>query len=153
MKSFLQFLWAGENPLKTIIIWCIILTSFYLITSFEHLDQKSHVGSHLFTLVIFNIIWNRRIQVSIKINCNEKYQLSNYMWSIVKTLCGSNSACGKHNYKLVLIDIDIFGKVNIACAFYLVMIIIIFYNKIFNIIIWIGSILKNIVLTHNMYFI
>jgi len=35
--------------LKTIIIWCIILTSFYEVTSFEHLDQKSHDGSHILT--------------------------------------------------------------------------------------------------------
>jgi len=35
LKSFLQFLWSGKSPLN------------YLVTSFEHLDQKSHVGSHM----------------------------------------------------------------------------------------------------------
>ena len=35
-----------ENPLKNIKIGCIILTSFYLVTSFKHLDQKSYVGAH-----------------------------------------------------------------------------------------------------------
>ena len=49
LKSFLHFLWACENPLKK--NWCIILTSFYLVTSFEHLDQKSHVGSHILNLL------------------------------------------------------------------------------------------------------
>ena len=49
LKSFLQFLWAGKNPLKNIKIRCIILTSIYFVTPFEHLDQKSHVGSHMLT--------------------------------------------------------------------------------------------------------
>jgi len=32
------------------------LTSFYLVTSFEHLDQKSHVGSYILTKKVS--IWN-----------------------------------------------------------------------------------------------
>jgi len=43
-------LWAGETPFKNHNNLLHFWTSLYYVTSFEHLDQKSHVGSHLFII-------------------------------------------------------------------------------------------------------
>ena len=61
LKRVLQFLWTGENPLKNKKGWCIILTSVYFVTSFEHLDQKSHVGSHMLIFVFLTLLRMRLV--------------------------------------------------------------------------------------------
>ena len=61
-KAFYSFCGTMKIQL-TITIWCIILTSFYLVMSFEHLDQNSHVGSH-------------------SIICHEKPKLLAYAWKL-----------------------------------------------------------------------
>jgi len=68
LKRFLQFLWDGENPLKTHnnLMHYRILTSFYLITSFEHLDQKSHVGSRIVITSTIDFLYVYKIQIKNK---------------------------------------------------------------------------------------
>jgi len=46
-KAFYSFCGPVKNLIKTIIIWCIILTWLYQVTLFEHLDLKSQVESLL----------------------------------------------------------------------------------------------------------
>jgi len=47
LKSFLQFLWAGENPLKNHNNLMHYFDIILLNDVIEHLDQKSHVRSHI----------------------------------------------------------------------------------------------------------
>ena len=67
-EKLFTFVWAGKNPLKnTIIIWCINLTSSYLVTSFEHLDQKSHVWSQMINMYAYVLWTNYRCSLLIKL--------------------------------------------------------------------------------------
>ena len=46
-KYFKPFVAASETPLKHCIIWCVILTSFFQVTSYRQMDPKSQTLTHI----------------------------------------------------------------------------------------------------------